>query len=423
MRSLFRAIIFLCLGIFLSSCLSSSNLSGWTIFIYMAGDNNLSSAANLDLLEMETIGSDSHLQVVVQVDTLNALGGGHVLRLSIEQGRADLIEDLGEKNTADPRTLTDFLVWATGHYPSQRRALILWDHGSGYQKPVAGAVGKPPVQAYGILQDDTDGTACCLSNAIVRQAIQASGVHFDLLGFDASQMGQIETAYEFRNTADLLVFSQETGQANGWDYAAILSELRLSPGMTTEALADLIVRSYRNFYEEVFYPANPNFEQYLTVSAVRLGPDMEELTALTDDLAVKLTAAMQNPSTRDATVSAIGAARDAAQAMDLLTAPYVYLDLFDLADKLLEQAGLDPSIRASLANLIAAKDRIVISEYHGRARPAATGLSIVFFKLPEAVNVNVFDPDYVSGARDLDFINDTGWDEFLSAYYTAAGLL
>jgi hypothetical protein len=401
----------------------------------MAGDNDLSLADNdlppaviRDLTEMQVIGSDSHIQVIVQVDTVQSLGNGQVLRLSIEQGRTTTIENLGERNMADPQILTDFIVWAADRYPSQRRALILWDHGNGYQKPNVGAVREPPLHAYGILQDDTDGTACCLSNAVVRQAIENAGIHFDLLGFDASQMGQIETAYEFRNAADLLVFSQETGQSNGWDYTEILRELRNHPGMTPEALAGLIVQTYRDFYEGVFYPANPGFEQYLNISAVRLGADMEELTSRVDDLAIKLTAAIQNPTTRDATVSAVGSATAAAQGMDLLTSPYVYLDLFDLAEKLSEQPGLDPSTRTTLANLKSVKNTIVISEYHGQARPAATGLSIVFFKLPEAADyvVNgetVYDPDYVSGARNLDFINDTAWNEFLTDYYTAAGLL
>ena len=439
----FRRLIILCLLFILPSCQSGSSQPVWTVLVYMAGDNNLSNAANIDLLEMMTVGSDSNIRVVVQFDSSSNCAAeavnssGCVWRLSIEQGRAELIESLGERNMADPQTLTDFLVWAADRYPSHRRALILWSHGNGYQKPKVGAVpARPlparqagaggresPLRTYSILQDDTDGMPCCLSNAIVRQAIEATGMHFDLLGFDASQMGQIETAYEFRNVADLLVFSQETGQENGWDYAAILNELRQRPGTAAEALAETIVQSYRDFYEQSFYPFNPSFEQYLTISAVRLGEDIEPLTSSVDDLAKSLTAAIQDPSTRDATVAAVGSAAAAAQGMDLLTSPYVYLDLFDLVDKLSEQPGLNRSTHNAIADLKALKDGVVIAEYHGIARPGASGLSIVFFKLPEAVNFNIYDPDYVSGARNLGFLNDTAWNEFLSAYYTAAGLL
>lgn len=418
MRGFFRGLSALWLFLLLSSCQSAGD-PVWTVLVYMAGDNNLSAAANQDLLEMESVGSDSHLQIVVQFDTID----GSTKRLTVQPGGVTVIEDLGEQNMADPQTLTNFLIWARENYTMERRALILWDHGSGYKKPEVGAIRKPSLQAYGILQDDTDGTVCCLSNGIVRNAIEAANIHFDLLGFDASQMAQIETAYEFRTVADLLVFSQETGQANGWDYTAILRELRNHPGMTPEALSGLIVRTYRDFYEQVFYPANPNFEQYLTISAVRLDTNLGGLTVLLNDLAEKLTAEFENPSTRDAAVAAVGSARGSAQEMDLLTSPYVYIDFFDLVDKLSEMPGLAPSLQKDLKNIQSLKDRVVISEYHGKARPGATGLSIVFFRLPEAANFNVYDPDYVAGVRNLDFINDTAWDEFLSAYYTAAGLL
>jgi hypothetical protein len=416
MRRFFRKLSFFCLLPFLFSCQSGDSDPVWTVLVYMAGDNNLSEAANLDLFEMEAVGSDSHLQIVVQFDTNN----GGTKRLTVQPGRVTVVEDLGEQNMADPQTLTDFLTWAKDNYPMQRRALILWDHGSGYSKPGVKRDGR---RMYGILEDDTNNTPCCLSNRIVRDAIAAAGIHFDLLGFDASEMGQIETAYEYRNVADLLVFSQETGQANGWDYTAILRELRIHPGMTPEALAGLIVRTYRDFYENVFYPANPDFEQYLTISAVRLGGSLEALGAVVNDLAMKLTAAIQNPSTRDARVAAIGEARDAAQSFIPVTEPYVYIDLFDWVKKLSTHPGLDPSTQTALTNLQAMQDRVVISEYHGRARPGATGLSIVFFNLPKAVNFNVYDPNYVTGADNLDFLDDTDWNEFLSTYYTAAGLL
>ncbi len=391
----------------------------------MAGDNNLSQppliATSADLAEMMAVGSDSNLQVIVQLDT--AQGG--VKRLKVERGGVTVVESLGELNTAEPQTLTDFLTWGVNHFPSQHRALILWSHGNGYQKPgnEARTIHEPSNPRYGILQDDTDGITCCLSNRAVREAISAANIHFDLLGFDASQMATIEAAYEFRAVADLLVFSQETGQENGWDYTAILNGLAQNSGITPEALAGVIVQAYRNFYEQVFYPAHPNFEQYLTISAVRLGADMEALALRVSDLVKQLTAAIQDSSSRDTTTTSIGSAFDSSQGMAVLTAPYVYIDLFDFAQKLSDRFSPGSSIQDAIANLVSLRGRVVVSEYHGNARPGGTGLSIVFFKLPEAATFNVYDPDYISGARNLQFINDTNWNEFLSVYYRAKGLL
>ena len=40
----------------------------WTVMVYMAGDNNLESAAMVDLKEMARVGSTSAVNIVVQLD-------------------------------------------------------------------------------------------------------------------------------------------------------------------------------------------------------------------------------------------------------------------------------------------------------------------------------------------------------------------
>lgn len=403
---IFRRVMITSSLLLLLSC-GGGGGGGWTILVYLAGDNNLSQAALADLAEMEAVGSTGSVKVVVQIDTF----GGPVQRLLVGQGDSTLLEDLEEQNMADPTVLKDFITWGTQQYPADRTALILWNHGDGYQKPNL----RTP---YGILQDDTDGVDCCLSNLEVRQAIEDAGVHFDLLGFDASQMGQVETAYEFRNVADLLVFSQETGQENGWDYTGILQGLTGQPAMDAEQLAGLIVETYRDFYEEVFYPDNPNFEQYLTISAIELGSTMTDTANTISNLAQALQNSLDDP----ATVDAIAASRDQAQNLVNISTCNIYADLFDWAKKLQLQPGLDSATRDALEALLVQKDSVVLSEYHGQARPDAKGLSIVFFKDPNPSCSN-FDPDYLYGTRPLGFIADTQWNEFLSAYYTEAGLL
>ena len=382
--------------------------------VYMAGDNNLSNAALVDLAEMEAVGSDKSIHVIVQMDTL----GGGTQRLVVQKGKSTLVQDLGEQNMADPQTLTDFLSWAQGRYLARHHALILWDHGDGYLKPNALPDEKT---LYGILQDDTDGTACCLSNVIVRQAIESAGVRIDLLGFDASQMGQVETAYEFRNMADLLVFSQETGQSNGWDYTAILNGMAAQPGMTPDNVAALIVSSYEDFYEQVFYPANPGFEQSLTVSAVRLGLPMEDLARVIDDLSQALISAIDDNATRVATLAAISASRSNSQ--DLLGSfCNLYVDLFDWVERLQLEPAIGPAANNAMVALLGFRDALILAEYHGLARPGAKGLSIVFMGIPNPSCSN-FDPGYLDGSRPLSFLNSTQWNEFLSSYYTSSGLL
>jgi hypothetical protein len=390
------------------------NQADWTVLLYLAGDNNLSQAAMADIAEMEAVGSTASVNVVVQLDTKEDT----TKRLLVGQGSSVTLSDLGEQNMADPCVLTDFITWGFQQYPADRMALILWSHGDGHQKPDVGAIHELSLRnPYGILQDDTDGVGCCQSNLLIRQAIEDAGEHFDLLGFDASMMGQIETAYEFNDVADLIVFSQEIGQANGWEYTGILQGLTDMPDMDAIQLSDLMVKTYEDFYENVFYPANPGFGQTLTISAIQMGTAISNLAVAIDDAAQALMNDLGNPDT----VNAITSAR--AQSQDLAgTFCNVYTDLFDWLEWLKLQPGLDQATMDAIGAALSLKSAVILSEYHGQAREGAMGLSIVFFKDPNPGCTN-FDPDYLDGTSLLAFIGDTLWDDFLSAYYETAGWL
>ena len=407
----------------------------WTVMVYMAGDNDLSGALLDDLKEMEATGSSRLVNVVVQIDTF----GGTTKRLLVKRGKSFLLEDMGELNMAEPQTLRDFVLWAKTQFPSSRYALILSSHGDGLAKRIPY---HPAVRTQGrILQDDTDGVSCCLSNTLVREALEDAGIYFDLLGFDASMMGQIETAYEFRNLADILVFSQETGQANGWDYTTILNALKNDPVlMQGEELSDVIVESYKSFYEEIFYPENgtPDNGKLYTISSIRLGSSINELALEIDNLAGLLIGGLEGEDTElhGILMAATGEARDNTQELNSTSTPYVYVDLFDLMEKLRDslkklETG-DTSIflkevEDRVESIIARKDDVILSEYHGAARPGANGLSLTFFRWPEAEQFRqyyeisrLFDP-YTGEGSQVQFFHDFGWDGFLQTYIECLG--
>ncbi|MFQ5454928.1 MAG: clostripain-related cysteine peptidase [Nitrospirota bacterium] len=409
------------LFLLISGCNNNEGDHEWTFLVYIAGDNDLSSPALSDLAEMEAIGSSDKVRIIVEIDRTTDT----TKRLLVNKGGSILLDDLGELNMADPDTITDFISWAGDNFQSRHYALILWDHGNGYSKPsVFNSYNK---SLHSILQDDTDNTGCCISNLIVSDAIEKSGLRIDILGLDASQMGQIETAYEFRNVADILVFSQETGEANGWDYEKILGELVKQPATSPEGLAALMVKAYRDFYEEIFYHDNPDFEQYLTISAVRLGHSIEESVRDIDRLSRALKRAIDDNKTGNDIIDSVTDVRENVQKLTPFTSPYIYVDLFDLVEKLLNQSIQIKEIDDILMELQSLKDELIISEYHGNARPNANGISIVFFKLPEAIEYRTFDSDYHNydpdnkTGRQIAFINDTSWDEFLTDYYLSAG--
>ena len=188
--------------------------------------------------------------------------------------------------------------------------------------------------------------------------------------------------------------------------------------MDAQQLSGVIVETYRDFYEEMGCPANPGLSQLLTISAIQLGTTTSDLATAISDVAQALMDDLDNP----ATVDAITAARDQAQNLSPLVTCNIYTDLFDWLEWLQLQPGLDQATMDAIGTLLVLKDTIILSEYHGEDRPGAQGLSIVFFKTPNPGCSN-FDADYLDGTSPIAFVQDRFWNEFLSDYYTSAGLL
>ena len=409
---MFRIVCLLLMLLFFVSCGNNTTPKTWTIFVYMDGDNNLDLAALDDLEEMKAVGSSDNVKVVLQLD----LRGVTTKRYLVEKGSTKLISDLGELDMAAPQTITDFLVWAKSAYPAERTVLILWNHGNGWDQGDGPSVLSSPRRSILYDEDNNGVNAPFLSNFKVRNAISNSGIKIDVLGLDASIMGTIEALYEFRGLAPIIITSQEVGESHGWDYKTILSRLEADPGMGTEDLATVVVGSYRDFFEGTFYPQNPIYEKKHTISALRT-VYMNQIAQEADSLAGGLISLMDVPFTRGDTLTLIRTARQGVQAIDYYVQPFVYVDLVDI-ERLLGKG-------AAISQLIS---DATIAEYHGSARRNAHGVSIVFFKMPDATgltydpNYKNYDPQTLTGNAG-EFIYIFRWDEFLQKYYSYEGFI
>jgi hypothetical protein len=222
----------------------------WTYMVYIAGDSNLSSAAVGDINEMEQVGSSDDVNIVVQVEFSrqytpgmpeNTLRG-KIIKDSSKVTISSQFEDIGNKDMGAKQTLTEFIQWATTNYPADYYALVLWDHGAGWKRSrkTGGAI-------RGALQDATSGSFMSLPD--LASGVKESGVHLDLINFDACLMAMYEVAYEFNGLTDHMVFSQEVEPGEGDPYDIILQELVNNPGMTAINLAKTIASEYKNYYQ------------------------------------------------------------------------------------------------------------------------------------------------------------------------------
>ena len=99
----------------------------------------------LTLMRWKQVGSTSDVNIIVQMDRApgydNSNGnwtGTKRYRVTKDANTNTIsstaIQDLGEVNMGDPNSLTSFIQWASNAYPATNYALVLWDHGGGWQK-------------------------------------------------------------------------------------------------------------------------------------------------------------------------------------------------------------------------------------------------------------------------------------------------
>ncbi|MHC4470366.1 MAG: clostripain-related cysteine peptidase [Planctomycetota bacterium] len=357
----------------------------WTFMVYLGADNNLSNAGVIDVHEMESVGSSSSVNIVVQAEFSWAHDGGWLpndyngdtLRFRVERGQSSLQNaiSIGNVNMASPETLTDFVAWSARTYPAKRYALVIWDHGAGWRQTSI---------ARGAVDDETSGDFMNLPD--LAKGVRDSGVHLDLVDFDACLMAMYEVAVEFEDVCDILVASEANEPGAGNPFDTILADLRGRPTMTPRELATVIVERFD--------------ESYLTYS----GPTTKSAVDLSALPALKQ-AVESLGSSIVANIHSIGAAvrsaQGAAQAYDFPT----NLDLFDLCDQLTTRLASGPTKTAAERVKTAVEDAVIANRHQGAEVSRSHGVAIY---APRADLVN--DPSLTLDAyRELASSQGGGW--------------
>jgi hypothetical protein len=241
---------------------SDTTDASWTYMVYMGADNDLSTAGLLDLNEMEAVGSDANVNIVLQAEFSLKYGtflasnhpdyDGQTLRFLVtkdnDPGDINLEAGtpVGNLDMAAPETLSDFIVWATTSYPADHYALVIWDHGAGWKESRLGMI-----HPKGAVLDDTSGNFMTLPQ--LARGVGDAAVDLDIIDFDACLMGMYEVAYEFNGLTDYLVFSEEVEPGDGDPYDTILSALAATPSMSARTLSTTIADKYHEYYSSPQY--------------------------------------------------------------------------------------------------------------------------------------------------------------------------
>jgi hypothetical protein len=260
----------------------------WTFMVYMAGFNNLSPFAAADLGEMRQVGSTDDVKVAVFIKQLGK-SAQHIL--VGKNGQGEQTEQLGNADSGNPQVLLDFVRWAVREAPAERYALVVWNHGSGWQpddldqlyqevrtrrgdtgvtqrelgvrsnQPIARSLfsttvqrmlGLPSAGERAIASDD--GTGHSLDtielSRVVKLASEELGAPLALLGMDACLMSTFEVAYEVEQHVAAVVGSEELEPGDGWPYTQILQDLNANPQMHGADLGRVVVERYVQSYQD-----------------------------------------------------------------------------------------------------------------------------------------------------------------------------
>jgi clostripain len=376
---------------------------------YSDADNDLEEPAMNDLRQLLKLGSSPKVQLVMLCDRseldssedgysneriFNQEAWDQALLLAIGKEQVETLEDWGEVNMADPSTLARFVKIAQEKFPAENYALIIGDHGSGWE----GACG----------DDSSEDEEDQLTLAEISTALEGTP-KLEVLGFDACLMATVETAVTLAPHARYLVASEELEPVLGWDYAAIANLVKERPEVDGEALSRIILTSFQRSF---LHDSNAEIQSEgasITLSAL----DLDKIEQVQSALA-KLSRVTHTKLESDGRPYwlILAAARNECEeyGADEGEEGSKAFDLLTLAREI-GQRSTDRETREAAEALSLAVEQCVVDQVRGPARPGAHGLSIYFPNDDELLD------DY---AELPNWQNEPAWPDTLQSFLDIA---
>jgi hypothetical protein len=209
-----------------------------TIMVYMCGTDleSKSGMATSDLSEMAKASISDKVNLLVYTGGCtqwqNSIVSDSTNQIyQVKSGGVELKEEnLGSQPMTDPDTLSSYIKWCRKNYEASRYILICWDHGGG------------TLSGYGYDENYPNDGSMTIDK--IGEALDAGGVKFDFIGFDACLMANLATALTVEPYADYLIASEETEPGYGWYYTDWLNDLSDNTSISTLDLGKVICDSF-----------------------------------------------------------------------------------------------------------------------------------------------------------------------------------
>ncbi len=230
---------------------AAANEREWLVLVFINGVNDLGilGFANNDINEMEQVGSSGRMAVVVEYGILG-IDDIYGRNLQFPRGSktiyvtrdadtskitSPVINNSNDSDMGSEANLVRFVKRGIRRYPAKKIAVILWNHGNG---------------RLGISFDDVSKNHMEVDRlgAALAQIRDTLGRRIDVFATDACLMQMASVAYEFKDSADVIVGSEEEVPGNGYPYDTLLGQLSANTGMGAEALGRVMVDAYSASY-------------------------------------------------------------------------------------------------------------------------------------------------------------------------------
>lgn len=205
-----------------------------TVMVYMVVNDDVYQNALDDINEMEKGWNNYDGDLIVYINSLN--GSPSLLKITSDKSDEIVSPVIKRYQFANSCELTNMKAVFTDImtlYPSNAYGAILWSQATGWL----------PVSSADNLRSFGDDSGSSISISDLAKALPAK---LDFIIFDASLMGNIESAYELKTKAKYILASSTEIRSKGYPYDKIMRDL-----FTTEVNLPNIAEEYFNFYDEL----------------------------------------------------------------------------------------------------------------------------------------------------------------------------
>ena len=366
-----------------------------TLVVYMAADNDLESYAVSNLKAMEHAEFEN-MNVLVLLDRAEGFDETNgdwtdtrLFELVHDETDGNLIVSrriscplLGLSNRVDteldmgnPSVLWNLLSFAKNNYESDKYALIIWGHGTGWRYSAGGdaaglseGAGRSVQTAGGRAVAVDDRTGSYMSVHDMGRALKGQG--FSVVGFDTCFGGVFENVYEIKNSADYTVASSGITPSGGWNYKQLLEDLSDS-NFHSKTIAEAMAES-SSVNATVF-------------NNVKLNSLMNEIEGFSEALAATITSS----TTRNAVYDKLIRVKSYSYTQYPCD---MYLDIYSMA-----QAYQSSSVRA----LATASDRLMRAVNNAASSTKSNNAEIGLHFIPKT------GPNTTAASHSSDYIKDS----------------